>query len=70
MNSFGAIIVPAALRNQLLADQVNPGCGKFTRAHRELAQHVPMTHPGFVNDIDTPAAFEGFEQMGSQRSMT
>ena len=68
------IIVPAALRTELLADQVNPGCAKFTRAHPELAQQVPMSQPGFFNDIDTPAAFPaafvGFEHMGSQRSMT
>jgi len=64
------IIVPAALRTHLLADQANPGCGKFTRANPELAQHVPMTQPGFFDDIDTPAAFADFEQMGSQRSMT
>jgi len=64
------IIVPAALCTQLLADQANPGCGKFTRASPELVQHVPVTQPGFFNDIDTPAAFADFEQMGSQRSMT
>ncbi|AXI42077.1 NTP transferase domain-containing protein [Sulfitobacter sp. SK011] len=64
------IIVPAALRTQLLADQANPGCGKFTRANPELAQNVPMTQPGFFNDIDTPAAFAAFEQMASQMGMT
>ena len=57
------IVVPAAMRARLLADQDNPGCEKFTRAHPELAQHIPMTQTGFFNDIDTPAAFEAFEQM-------
>ncbi|AXI45773.1 nucleotidyltransferase family protein [Sulfitobacter sp. SK012] len=63
------IIMPATLRTQLLADQANPGCGKFTRANPELAQPIPMTQPGFFNDIDTPAAFAAFEQMTSQRGM-
>lgn len=63
------IIVPAALRARLLADQANPGCGKFTRAHPELAQQIPMTQAGFFNDIDTPAAFEAFEQMTAQKDL-
>ncbi|KEJ89042.1 nucleotidyltransferase family protein [Sulfitobacter donghicola] len=56
------IIVPAAMRKRLLLDQANPGCGKFTRTHPELAQHHPMTQSGFFNDIDTPAAFEAFKK--------
>ena len=64
------IVVPAAMRAQLLADQANPGCGKFTRAHPELAQHIPMTQAGFFNDIDTPAAFEAFAQMVQQKDLT
>ena len=64
------IVVPAAMRAQLLADQANPGCGKFTRAHPELAQHIPMTQAGFYNDIDTPAAFEAFAQMVQQKDLT
>ena len=64
------IVVPAAMRARLLADQANPGCGKFTRAHPELTQHVPMTQAGFFNDIDTPAAFEAFEQMMPQKDLT
>lgn len=64
------IVVPAAIRTRLLADQANPGCGKFTRAHHELVQHIPMTQAGFFNDIDTPAAFEAFEQMISQEDLT
>lgn len=62
------IIVPAGLCARLLADQANPGCGKFTRANPELAQHIPMSQPGFFSDIDTPAAFAAFEQMTSQKA--
>lgn len=64
------IVVPAALRARLLADQANPGCGSFTRAHPELAQYIPMTHAGFFNDIDTLTAFEAFEQMTPQKDLT
>ena len=64
------IVVPAAMRARLLADEANPGCGKFTRAHPELAQHISMTQAGFFTDIDTPAAFEAFEQMIPQKDLT
>ncbi len=64
------IVVPATMRAQLLADQANPGCGKFTRAHPELAQHIPMTQTGFFNDIDTPAAFEAYEKTTFQKGRT
>ena len=64
------ILVPAAMRARLLADQANPGCGKFTRAHPELAQHIAMTQTGFFNNIDTTAAFEAFEQMIPQKDLT
>lgn len=61
------IVVPAQLQTRLLADQVNPGCGKFTRGHPELAQNIPMKQRGFFSDIDTPAAFEEFEIEASQK---
>ncbi|MFT4743311.1 MAG: molybdenum cofactor cytidylyltransferase [Yoonia sp.] len=64
------IVVPAAMRARLLADQANPGCGKFTRAHPELAQHIPLTQAGFFNDIDTPTAFKAFEKRASQKDLT
>ena len=64
------IVVPAAMRARLLADEANPGCGKFTRAQPELAQHLPMSQAGFFTDIDTPDAFETFEQMILQKDLT
>lgn len=64
------IVVPTGLRAKLLVDQANPGCGKFTRANPELAQNIPMSQPGFFNDIDTPAAFAAFEKMTTQRALT
>lgn len=62
------IILPAAMRIQLLADKNNPGCGKFTRANPDLAQHIPMPQPGFFHDIDTPAAFAAFQRTLSDRA--
>lgn len=64
------IVVPAAMRDRLLADQANPGCGRFTRAHPELARHIPMTQAGFFNDIDTPAAFEVFRKSTTLKDLT
>ncbi|MCF2905101.1 nucleotidyltransferase family protein [Octadecabacter sp. CECT 8868] len=64
------IIVPAAMQARLLADQANPGCGKFTRDHPELVQHYPMTQSGFFNDIDTPAAFDVFNQSTTLKDLT
>lgn len=56
------IVVPASLRTSLLADEANPGCGKFTRANPELSQQVLLSRPGFFHDIDTPAAFAAYQQ--------
>lgn len=64
------IAVPASLRARLLADKANPGCGKFTRAHPELAQQITVTHPGFFYDIDTPQAFADFETLSIQEGTT
>lgn len=64
------IVVPSALRTKLLVDQANPGCGKFTRTNPEMVQNIPMSQPGFFNDIDTPNAFAAYEMMTSQRVMT
>ncbi len=58
------IIVPAALCSQLLADQANPGCGKFTRSNPDKAQKLPLSQVGFYHDIDTPAAFQALSQGG------
>ncbi|MEP1767348.1 MAG: nucleotidyltransferase family protein [Sulfitobacter sp.] len=66
-NRGNPIIVPAPMRAGLLADQTNPGCGKFTRAHPERVQHIPMPQIGFFKDIDTPAAFESFKKNETQR---
>ncbi len=59
------IIVPAALCSQLLADQANPGCGKFTRSNPDKAQKLPLSQVGFYHDIDTPAAFLALTQGGT-----
>lgn len=60
------IIVPTNMRSSLLADKTNPGCAKFTRTNPDLVQYIPMSQPGFFNDIDTPAAFTAFQQMAPE----
>jgi len=62
------IIVPTDMRSGLLADKTNPGCAKFTRGNPDLVRHIPLSQPGFFNDIDTPAAFAAFQQIPSERA--
>ncbi len=64
------IIVPFALREQLLIDQTNPGCGRFTRTYPELVQPIALNEQGFFHDIDTPAAYAAFEKMTSREGST
>ncbi|WP_176251265.1 NTP transferase domain-containing protein [Sulfitobacter sp. HGT1] len=64
------IVVPAHMRARLLADDVNPGCGKFTRTNPDLSAYIPMPTPGFFSDIDTPDAFAAFERMTPQGATT
>ena len=51
------ILVPAALRAQLLADPRSPGCKKFTRTHPQHVQFHKLASPGFYADVDTPKAY-------------
>lgn len=52
------LVVPRHLRAELLADPKNPGCRKFTRAHPEWVQELPLTPRGLFVDIDTPSAYD------------
>lgn len=54
------IVVPALLRERLLADPRSPGCRRFTRAHPEHVQFHPLDSPGFYADLDTPEAYAAF----------
>jgi molybdenum cofactor cytidylyltransferase len=52
------IVVPAALRVQLLADPRSPGCKKFTHENPEQVQFHALAAPGFYADIDTPEVYD------------
>lgn len=52
------IVVPAAVRPQLLADAKHPGCHRFTRAHPDRVQYLPLVAPGFYTDMDTPESYK------------
>lgn len=48
------IVIPNALRAQMLAFPRSPGCRKFTRQNPDLVRKVETSAPGFFADIDTP----------------
>lgn len=52
------IVVPAVLRDRLLADPRSPGCKTFTRTHPEHVQFHALPSPGFYADLDTPEAYD------------
>lgn len=56
------IVVPAALRSNLLADPKAPGCKSFTRAHPDHVQFHSLSSSGFYSDVDTPEAYEALVQ--------
>ncbi len=48
------IVIPSALRGQMLARRTSPGCRRFTRENPHLVQMVETSASGFFADIDTP----------------
>lgn len=52
------IVVPAVLRDRLLADPRSPGCKTFTRTQPEHVQFHALPSPGFYADVDTPEAYD------------
>lgn len=55
------IVIPAALRDRLLADPRSPGCKKFTRAHPAHVQFHALSPAGFYTDVDTPEAYQALK---------
>lgn len=51
------ILIPASLKDRLLADPRAPGCKKFTRENPDHVQFHALRAPGFYTDIDTPEAY-------------
>jgi len=56
------IVIPRALRGQMLANPKSPGCRKFTRDNPNLVQMVPSLALGFFADIDTPEDYARIDQ--------
>jgi len=48
------IVIPKALRAQMLASPKSPGCRKFTRENPHLVRKVQSPSSGFFVDVDTP----------------
>jgi len=51
------ILVPASLKDRLLAEPRAPGCKKFTRENPEHVQFLTLAAQGFYADIDTPESY-------------
>jgi molybdenum cofactor cytidylyltransferase len=56
------IVIPSALRAQMLANPKSPGCRKFTRENPDLVNMVQTSAPGFFADVDTPEDYTQFGQ--------
>ncbi len=54
------VILPIALRDDILAGGDNVGCRSFIDSHPELVRRLDVSSPGFRNDFDTPEAFAAF----------
>jgi len=52
------IVIPSAMRAQMLANPKSLGCRKFTRDNPDLVTMVPTAAPGFFADIDTPEDYD------------
>ena len=51
------VVLPIALREDILAGGVNVGCRSFIDNHPELVHRFDVANPGYRNDFDTPEAF-------------
>ncbi len=52
------LVVPRSLRARLLEGPKIPGCQRFTRAHPELVQELPLQTRGLYIDVDTPEDYQ------------
>ncbi len=51
------VVLPIALRDDILAGGVNVGCRNFIDTHPELVRRLDVANPGYRNDFDTPEHF-------------
>lgn len=51
------VILPIAVRDDILAGGANTGCRDFMDAHPELVRPLDVANPGYRNDFDTADAF-------------
>lgn len=48
------VVLPAALRGDILAGGVNVGCRSFIDRHPGLVQALEVSNPAYITDFDTP----------------
>ena len=56
------VILPIALRDDILLGGVNVGCRTFIDTHPELVRRYDVSNPGFRNDFDTPDDFSALQE--------
>jgi|FLOH01.1.fsa_nt_gi molybdenum cofactor cytidylyltransferase len=56
------VILPIALRDDILAGGVNVGCRQFIDSHPQLVHRLDVSNPGYRNDFDTPEHFTKNQQ--------
>ena len=54
------VILPAALKAEVLSREMKFGCRDLIKDNPGLVAHVEMKNPGFLTDIDTPAALKEY----------
>ena len=61
------IVLPGAQRRTLLDGGINFGCRNLIERHPEAVARIAAPNPHYVQDIDTPAAYEAWLQSLAQR---
>lgn len=62
-------MLPGRERRRLLAGGVNFGCRNLIERHPGVVVRIEVPNPHYVQDIDTPAAYETWVDADSSRSL-
>jgi molybdenum cofactor cytidylyltransferase len=62
------IVVPGTQRQALKAGGVNFGCRSLIERHPEAVARIEAPNPHYVQDVDTPAAYETWMQSLRRRT--
>jgi molybdenum cofactor cytidylyltransferase len=62
------IVLPGAERHSLLSGGLNFGCRNLIEQHPQAVAKIEMPNPHYVQDIDTPAAYDSWMQSSGRRT--